>query len=332
MKDMTESCAASAPSAGAVLASGPDPDRQRMQGLVTRRLRLSERYPVLYPWAVRLNRARRRWQWIRSTNAWADQRDTGDLGVRVKLQKSLLLRRLGASEMQRQHNKVTNLRLAAARVDGLLVKPGETFSFNKVIGNCTRRRGYVEGMRLSNGDAVSGVGGGICQLANLIHWMVLHSELTVTERSEHSFDPFPDEGRVLPWGTGCSVVYNYVDLQFRNDTQTSYQIRVAVGARHLEGELRAAEPPSRSFKVYGANERFYRLGTDHFRANEIWRSVIDRRTGNRLGEELIRRNCALVKYLPHDVGVEVLDGPGPGRVADPRIALNAGSDDRHAPA
>lgn len=59
MLDMTEPCPdpSTAPSPGAVLPSGPDPDRQRMQGLVTRRLRVSERYPVLYPWAVRLNRA-----------------------------------------------------------------------------------------------------------------------------------------------------------------------------------------------------------------------------------------------------------------------------------
>ncbi len=40
--------------------------------------------------------------------------------------------------------------------------------------------------------------GGICQLSNLIHWMVLHSPLQVVERANHSFDPFPDEGRVLP--------------------------------------------------------------------------------------------------------------------------------------
>ena len=62
-----------------------------------------------------------------------------------------------------------------------------------VIGmKLTARKGYVDGMRLSNGEARPGVGGGICQLANLVHWMVLHSPLTVTERSEHSFDTFPE--------------------------------------------------------------------------------------------------------------------------------------------
>jgi vancomycin resistance protein VanW len=299
-----------------------EPSEERMQGLVHRERRLSERYPMLFPLAVWVNRARRRWQWIVGDTAWANQTGEDDLDIRVKEHKSLLLRQLGESEMYLQHNKVTNLALASAKVDGLLIRPGETFSFNKVVGNCTRREGYVEGMRLSNGEAVPGVGGGICQLANLIHWMVLHSALTVTQRSEHSFDPFPDNGRVLPWGTGCSIVYNYVDLQIRNDTDSTFQLRVAVGERYLEGELRVDRPQEHSYKVYAENERFYRLGGEHFRANQIWRSVIDRRTGNRVGEQLVRSNCALVKYLPRGVEIHQLSS-AEGEVADdPRHRLN----------
>lgn len=296
------------------------PDEAKLRRLTGRKPRLSERYPLLYPVAVWVHRIRRRIDWFRSDTSWATQQSADHLPVRVKPHKSLLLRQLGESEMWLQHNKVTNLTLAGSHIDGLLIRPGETFSFNKVVGNCTRRRGYVEGMRLSNGQALSGVGGGICQLANLLHWMVLHSELTVTDRSEHSFDPFPDNGRVLPWGTGCSIVYNYVDLQFRNDTESTFQLRIRVGDRYLEGELRADRDQSRSYKVYPENERFYRLGGEYFRANEIWRSVIDRRTGDRLDEELIRSNCALVKYTPQGVHIEDLDH----EVAadDPRIHLN----------
>ena len=300
------------------------PEQERMEGLLIRRQRLSERYPVLFPLAVWVNRARRRLQWMLPGTSWAAGRCEQDLDVRVKQHKSLLLRQLGESEMYLQHNKVTNLAIASARLDGIVIRPGETFSFNKLVGNCTKRRGYVEGMRLSNGEAVPGVGGGICQLANLVHWMVLHSSLTVTDRSEHSFDPFPDNGRVLPWGTGCSIVYNYVDLQVRNDTDSTFQIRVSVGDRYLEGELRVDRPQTLSYKVYAVNERFYRLGAEHFRANQIWRTVIDRRTGDRVGEELVRANCALVKYLPEGVPIEDLQPLVPGRAAtDPRRLLNA---------
>ena len=264
--------------------------------------RLTQRHPWLLPAAMAVHRARRRTQWMRDTWSgrvvWARRRDDHDLPVRVVQHGSLLLRELDADQMHLQHNKVTNLRLAASRVDGIVIAPGETFSFNRVVGSCTRSTGYVDGMRLSNGEAEAGVGGGICQLANLVHWMVLHSPLTVVERSEHSFDPFPDRGRVLPWGVGCSIVYNYVDLVVRNDTAYTFQLRTWVGERYLHGQLRADERPPHSYRVEARDEEFLEHKGRYFRRNEIWRTVIDKRTGDRLGDELVKRNCALVMYLP----------------------------------
>jgi vancomycin resistance protein VanW len=257
---------------------------------------LSQRHPWIRPTAVAAHRARRRLAWLTSDARWATTR-SADLPVRTVRHSSLLLRELEGAEMQLQHNKVVNLRLASARTDRLLIAPGETFSFNKVVGSCTRRKGYIEGMRLSDGSAVPGVGGGICQLANLLHWMFLHSPLTVLERSEHSFDPFPDNGRVLPWGVGCSIAYNYVDLVVRNDTAVTFQLRTWVGERHLRGELRTDRPLPVSYSVEARNERF-ELGADGRvrRSNEIWRTTTDRRTGETLACDLVRRNRAVVKY------------------------------------
>jgi vancomycin resistance protein VanW len=270
------------------------------------RRRWSERVPALYPLAVEVHRLRRRARWLRqdlrSTTRVARQRQDDDLPVRVIRHRSLLLRTLGDSEMWLQHNKVVNLRIACAAVDGLVLRPGEEFSFCRLVGRTTRRKGYVDGMLLDNGEATAGIGGGICQLANLLHWMVLHSPLTVTERSEHSFDPFPDNGRVLPWGVGCAVYYNYVDLRFRNDSDVTFQLRVGVGERYLEGDLRASEPLPHSYSVHARDEAFEQVGARWYRRNEIWRDVIDRRTGNRVGEELLKRNRALVTYDPTAAG------------------------------
>lgn len=263
----------------------------------------SERMPALYPLAVKAHQLRRSLQWRLSDAVWATEHSSEPLDVRIKVHKSLLLRQLGESEMWLQHNKVTNLRLAAREVNAILIRPGETFSFNRVVGECTSRRGFVEGMKLSNGAAHPGVGGGICQLANLLHWMFLHSPLTIVERSEHSFDPFPDNGRVLPWGVGVSIVYNYVDLVVRNDTDITFQIFVEVGERYLEGELRADRAPEHSYRVQGRNEQFWHHQGSYYRRNEIWRTVIDRRTGDTVGEECLAKNCALVTYEPQGVVV-----------------------------
>jgi vancomycin resistance protein VanW len=272
---------------------------------VTAPPRFTQRHPSFFPVAVRIHRARRRVAWLRSGAAWAERRAAEPLAHRMKKHGSLLMRELSEDEMVLQRNKVVNLRLASAHVDRLLIRPGETFSFNRVVGSCTRRKGYVDGMRLSNGEAHAGVGGGICQLANLLHWMFLHSPLTVVERSEHSFDPFPDNGRVLPWGVGCSIVYNYVDLVVRNDTDRTFQILVHVGDRHLEGDLRADATPPHTYRVAARDEQFLRHEGRVFRRNEIWRTVLDRRSGDVVDEELVKQNCALLTYVPHDV--EVLD-------------------------
>ncbi|GMA21863.1 VanW family protein [Arsenicicoccus piscis] len=263
---------------------------------------------------MRAFQARRHVQWALaaafSSLRWAQRAAAAapDLPVKVKAHASLLLRTVvPQDQMWLQHNKVHNLRLACARIDGIVVRPGETFSFNKVVGSCIRRRGYVDGMRLSNGTAHPGVGGGICQLANLIHWMVLHSPLTVVERSEHSFEPFPDNGRVLPWGVGCSIVYNYVDLAFRNDTDQDFQLRCRVGPRLLEGELRSELPTSVSYKVGARDERFEQVGDEVYRSNEIWRTLVDKRTGRVVGEELVKRNRALVAYDTADLPIEHSD-------------------------
>src|SRR4051794_23476860 len=136
------------------------------------RRRLTQRHPSLYPLAVRVHQVRRHIAWLTAGTRWAIRAPgTPELPVRVKKHGSLLLRELSPDEMALQHNKVVNLRLASARTDGVAIRPAETFSFNKGVGNCTARKGHVVGMRLSNGDATARRRRGIWQLANLLHCM-----------------------------------------------------------------------------------------------------------------------------------------------------------------
>lgn len=79
------------------------------------------------------------------------------------------------------------------------------------------------------------VGGGLCQLANLIHWLVLNSPLTVTEIHHHSDALFPDDQRRVPFGTGTSVFYKNVDYQFQNTTDQPVQLRIWLDDTYLYG-------------------------------------------------------------------------------------------------
>jgi len=138
--------------------------------------------------------------------------------------KTPLIRKLRNVDMWMQYNKILNLKIAVSRLNGIVVYPGEYFSFWKLIGKPTRRKGYVQGMVLSNGQIKADVGGGLCQLSNLIYWMTLHTPLTFTERYRHTYDVFPDSNRKLPFGSGATCAYNYIDLQVYNDTNQAYQL------------------------------------------------------------------------------------------------------------
>lgn len=84
-------------------------------------------------------------------------------------------------------------------MNGALLHPGQVFSFWHMVGSVTAKKGYREGLTISGGQACSDIGGGLCQMTNLIHWMVLHSPLTVTEHHHHDqLDLFPDYHRQVP--------------------------------------------------------------------------------------------------------------------------------------
>ena len=155
---------------------------------------------------------------------------------------SLIRRKLGNTQMELQENKAVNLSISAPKINGILIRPGETFSFWNLVGSITTAKGYKEGVTISNAQAKAGVGGGLCQFTNLIHWMVLHTPLTIVEHHHHDgIDLFPDYNRQVPFGTGTSIVYNYLDYRFKNESDITYQLITYVTDTHLCGELRASD-------------------------------------------------------------------------------------------
>ena len=237
---------------------------------------------------------------------FAHQRTQNSLPVVIYRHNSLIRRRLGNVNMQLQENKATNLALAVQHIDGLLIRPGETFSVWKQVGRTTQRKGYKEGLTIAKGQPSQGIGGGLCQLSNLIHWMILHSDLTITEHHHHDgLDLFPDFGRQIPFGTGTSISYNYIDYRVRNDTANTYQLRLHVDGEYLCGELHAADPLPHTFHIHAENEYFSREQGVVYRNGQVYRDIIDRTTGQVLDSQLIRTNHARVMYeCPPDLVIQ----------------------------
>ncbi|MFC3355137.1 VanW family protein [Sphingobacterium zeae] len=266
-----------------------------------KRILLSQRHPILYFLAVCIRRIYRKAGWLLDDKKYAAVKLAEKLPFRVKKHQSVLLKKLGENNMQLQINKVTNLKIAASQITSILIRPQETFSFCKLVGLPTAKKGYLPGMELSFGEARAGIGGGICQISNLIHWLVLHSPLTVTERYHHSFDPFPDDGRVLPFGSGATVFYNYRDYQFTNNTPYTFQINLWFTHKCLEGELRIDQELDFAYHVFEKEHQFLKIDNQFFRKNEIWREKFLKFQGGKILEtELLTKNFARVTYTPDE--------------------------------
>lgn len=257
---------------------------------------VSEIHPVFYHIRIEQKRLFRFFKNRNNRKKFAKHRNDHTLLYPCKKHQSLLRRRLGDSDPKLQENKIVNLTIASEKIDGIIIRPGEVFSFWELVGRATKKKGYIEGMQLSMGEVKTGVGGGICQLANLLFWMALHTSMTITERHHHSFDPFPDEGRTLPFGSGASVFYNYVDLRFHNPTDYTFQIRIWVTDRHLKGAIFVNEEVPYSYHLEEREHKFYKKNEKNFRQNEIWRRTIEKRTGICIYEELLIKNDSEVKY------------------------------------
>ncbi len=239
----------------------------------------------------------RRLENIWSRKRLARKRSADPLPVSIYKHNSLIRRRLGNVDMALQENKAVNLSLAVPHLDGILIQPGETFSFWYLVGSVAERKGYREGLTIQSQTPAHGIGGGLCQLTNLIHWMVLHTPLTIVEHHHHDgIDLFPDFNRQIPFGTGTSIFYNYLDYRFRNDTDITYQLLVHTTPTYLCGEIRASRRQPFVYHIKLENEFFSREDGIVYRNGDVFRETIDPVTGNRLKRELIRKNHARVTY------------------------------------
>ena len=239
-----------------------------------------------------------------STEKFAKNKSKEELPNIIKGHSSILLRKLLGVDIQLQKNKVKNIELACDRINGIIIHPGETFSYWKLVGNPTYKKGFKDGLVITRKGLSSGVGGGLCQMGNMIHWLVLNSPLEVTELHHHSDALFPDERRRVPFGTGTSISYNSVDYRFKNNLDQDVQILVWVENGELCGELRSEKELPYRYKLVEENHHFRKENDKYYRISQVYRIKIDRNTNKEVDKELILDNHSLVMYdyklIPED--------------------------------
>lgn len=135
-------------------------------------------------------------------------------------------------------NRSTNLRIAAEKINGTVLLPGEVFSYNKTVGKRTVEEGYKDAKIYADGGVVDGLAGGICQISSTLYNAVLLANLEIVERRNHSFTT-----SYVAAGRDATVVWGAIDFQFKNSR--NYPIKIEASVKNGVAE----------FKIHGMQEQ-----------------------------------------------------------------------------
>lgn len=209
---------------------------------------------------------------------------------------SNMIKRAKGIDLALQKNKKENIVLACRKMNGMVIRPGETFSFWRTVGKPSGKKGYKVGRVIKGNRLTVGVGGGLCNLGNIIHLLILHSPLEVREFHSHSDALAPDVGKRVPFSSGTSVSYNYIDYRFKNNTEQDVQLFLWCEGDVLYAELRSEQEFPYCYRLVEENHHFQKEGDKYYRISKIYREIKDRATGQDSHRELVLDNHSEVMF------------------------------------
>lgn len=153
-----------------------------------------------------------------------------------------------------EHNRAHNIRLAAARLDHVVIRPGETISFNELVGPRTPKRGFRIAKVLARGEFIQDFGGGVCQVAGTLYLASLRSGMEVVCRHRHSRPV-----HYLPPGLDATVNFGSLDLKLRNPFPTPLYLRTFVKGGKLTVLILGKRRPGSVYRIVRNVKRLGRM-------------------------------------------------------------------------
>lgn len=208
-------------------------------------------------------------------------------------------------DMIYQENKVFNLKLAAKTLNGLLIRPGETFSFWWLVRHADKDTPYKDGLTVTNGKLTTMSGGGMCQMSNLLFWMFLHTPLTIIQRRGHEVKEFPEPNSDEIKGVDATISEGWIDLKVRNDTDCTYQIWVTLDDEKIIGQVFADKEPQALYKITNGSIQYVRESGGIYEYAQVKRMQVALGTGEIIDCKLLYTNkCKICYPLPESVDIQ----------------------------
>lgn len=153
----------------------------------------------------------------------------------------------------RDGNTIFNIKLASEKINGRVIKPGEIFSFNQLVGPAEKEDGFKEGTIIANGKFVKGYGGGVCQVSSTLYNSVLLANLMILERYNHSV--YGDATTYVPLGRDAAVFYGYKDLKFRNNLSDKIVVFAQVAGEMLTVSIYGNYPHKPEIEIISKDKK-----------------------------------------------------------------------------
>ena len=252
--------------------------------------------PTCYAISLKKENLKRHLQDLKRKENFATDFQKEKLTYVVSERSSNMIKRAEGVDLASQFNKAKNIELACQKLNGLVIKPGEVFSFWKVVGKISEKKGYKAGRVIERNKLILGIGGGICNLANTINLLVIHSPLLITEFHTHSDALAPDETGRIPLNAGTSVSYNHIDYRFKNTTNQSFQLMLWCEGKVLHAALRSERELPYTYDILEENHHFTKEKEKFYRISKIYKATLSKTSGDMVEKTLIWDNHSEVMF------------------------------------
>ena len=173
----------------------------------------------------------------------------------------------------KQENSLYNIEKAANELNGVILRSGEAFSFNKLIGPAEKEDGYRESTIIANGQFVIGYGGGVCQVSTTLYNAALLANLPITERYNHSI--YGEATNYVPQGRDAAVFYGYKDLKFTNSLGHPIVIFGELKSDYLTVTIWGAEKPEQDIRIITEDLKTYDCDVIEIKREELTKTGVD---------------------------------------------------------
>lgn len=266
------------------------------------RKRLTQILPFLLPLRLKQKKLFFYLKMEMDNNRYANTMNPKELPYPVYYASFPMINEKSGYDIAYQHNKVFNLKLAAKTMNGILIHPGETFSFWQLARYAEKEISYKDGLCLVDGKIVGTAGGGLCQLSDLLFWMFLHTPLDITERHAHTVKNFPTPD--VPAGSDATIREGWLDLKVTNRTGVVYQVNLDFKDDDMTGRITADQKPYCRYETEARNFGYIRKNGALYERACIYRIGIDKGTNETRSEDLLFEDCCRIGYeLPTEMPI-----------------------------